>query len=244
MTAIKFVQNFLILSLYKVLWGHNGSARIRNFWLMSNDSLWGEVIFLLAVFLLLIFLVFWRIITNFSHYLFPHSGQGLGAGRTYVLKQFINQIMAAKRQIVTRSQLGKMDSEQLMQSSFLLQDEILGNQTELLQQNNTINERLGDLSKKFQDLLNENNIIKSRLAVAQNTSSLLKSNSKKFKEQLTNIECRPVQTWTICETGVYWDSRHSSNHNNKEFRRYYHKDILKNWNINQQAHDRFLPQTR
>ena len=102
--------------------------------------------------------------------------------------------MAAKRQIVTRSQLGKMDSEQLVQSSLLLQDEILGNQTELLQQNNTINERLGDLSKKFQDLLNENNIIKSRLAVAQNTSSLLKSNSKKFKEQLTNIECRPVQT--------------------------------------------------
>ena len=102
--------------------------------------------------------------------------------------------MAAKRQIVTRSQLAKMDSEQLVQSSLLLQDEILGNQTELLQQNNTINERLGDLSKKFQDLLNENNIIKSRLAVAQNTSSLLKSNSKKFKEQLTNIECRPVQT--------------------------------------------------
>ena len=102
--------------------------------------------------------------------------------------------MAAKHQIVTRSRLGKMDSEQLMQSSLLLQDEILGNQTELLQQNNTINERLGDLSKKFQDLLNENNIIKSRLAVAQNTSSLLKSNSKKFKEQLTNIECSPVQT--------------------------------------------------
>ena len=75
--------------------------------------------------------------------------------------------MAAKRQIVTRSQLAKMDSEQFVQSSLLLQDEILGNQTELLQQNNTINERLGDLSKKFQDLLNENNIIKSRLAVAE-----------------------------------------------------------------------------
>ena len=29
-----------------------------------------------------------------------------------------------------------------------------------------INKRIGDLSKKFQDLLNENNIIKSRLAVA------------------------------------------------------------------------------
>ena len=28
-----------------------------------------------------------------------------------------------------------------------------------------INKRIGDLSKKFQDLLNENNIIKSRLAV-------------------------------------------------------------------------------
>ena len=36
--------------------------------------------------------------------------------------------MAAKRQIMTRSQLEKMDSEQLLQSFLLLQDEILGNQ--------------------------------------------------------------------------------------------------------------------
>ena len=55
--------------------------------------------------------------------------------------------MATKREIMTRSQLVKMDSEQLVQSFLLPQDEILGNQTELLQQNNTINETLGDLSK-------------------------------------------------------------------------------------------------
>ena len=71
--------------------------------------------------------------------------------------------MAAKRQIMTRNQLEKMDSEQLVQSFLLLQDEILGNQTELLQQSNTINKRPGDLPKKFQDLLNENKVIKSRL---------------------------------------------------------------------------------
>ena len=57
--------------------------------------------------------------------------------------------MATKREIMTRSQLVKMDSEQLVQSFLLPQDEILGNQTELLQQNNTINETLGDLSKNF-----------------------------------------------------------------------------------------------
>ena len=67
-----------------------------------------------------------------------------------------------------------MDSKQFVQSFLLLQDEILGNQTELPQQNNTINRRLGDLSKNLLDLLNENNVIKSRLAVAENTSSLLK----------------------------------------------------------------------
>ena len=67
-----------------------------------------------------------------------------------------------------------MDSEQFVQSFLLLQDEILGNQTELPQQNNTINRRLGDLSKNLLDLLNENNVIKSRLAVAENTPSLLK----------------------------------------------------------------------
>ena len=96
--------------------------------------------------------------------------------------------MAAKCQIMTRSQLEKMDSEQLAQSFLLLQDEILGNQTELLHQNYIINERLGDLSKKIQDFLNKNNVIKSRLAVAENTSSLLKSNTKKLNEQLINIE--------------------------------------------------------
>ena len=47
---------------------------------------------------------------------------------TYIPKQFINQIMAAKHQIMTTSQLEKMDSEQLLQSFLLLQDEILGNQ--------------------------------------------------------------------------------------------------------------------
>ena len=82
----------------------------------------------------------------------------------------------------TKSQLEKMDSEQFVQSFLLLQDEILRKQTELLQKNNVINKRLGDLSKKFQDLLNEDNIIKGRLAVAENTSSLLKSNTKKLNE--------------------------------------------------------------
>ena len=39
-----------------------------------------------------------------------------------------------------------MDSEQLVQSFLLLQDEVLGKQTELLQQNSMINE---SLIKKF-----------------------------------------------------------------------------------------------
>ena len=45
-----------------------------------------------------------------------------------------------------------------------------------------INERLGDLFKKIQDLLNKNIVIKSRLAVAENTPSLLKSSVKKLNE--------------------------------------------------------------
>ena len=50
---------------------------------------------------------------------------------------------------MTKSQLEKIESKQLVQSFLILQDEILGNQTELLQQYNPINERLGDLSKTF-----------------------------------------------------------------------------------------------
>ena len=57
--------------------------------------------------------------------------------------------MAAKRQVKTRSQLEKMDSEQLVQSFLMLQDEILGNQTEMLQQNNIISERFGIYQKSF-----------------------------------------------------------------------------------------------
>ena len=60
----------------------------------------------------------------------------------YVLNQFVNQIMAVKCQIMTRSQSEKMDSETLVQSFSLLQDEILGTQTELLQQNNMTNKGL------------------------------------------------------------------------------------------------------
>ena len=72
----------------------------------------------------------------------------------------ICQIMAAQHQTMTRSQLEKMESEQLVQNVLLLRDEILGNQTELLQQNSTTNGRLGDLPKKIQNLLNQNNVIK------------------------------------------------------------------------------------
>ena len=57
--------------------------------------------------------------------------------------------MAAKRQVKARSQLEKMDSEQLVQSFLMLQDEILGNQTELPQQNNIISERFGIYQKSF-----------------------------------------------------------------------------------------------
>ena len=58
--------------------------------------------------------------------------------RTYVLKQFINQIVAAKCQVIAKSQLEKTNSEQLEQSFLSLQDEILKKQTELLKQNNMI----------------------------------------------------------------------------------------------------------
>ena len=68
--------------------------------------------------------------------------------QTDICSKAIYQIMAAKHQIMTRSQLEKMNSEQLVQSFLMLQDKILGNQTELLQQNNAIDERLKDLSKK------------------------------------------------------------------------------------------------
>ena len=53
----------------------------------------------------------------------------------------------------------------------------------------TKTQRLGDISKKSQNLLNEN-IFKGRLAVAENTSSLLKSNTKILNKQLTNTEHR------------------------------------------------------
>ena len=50
--------------------------------------------------------------------------------------------MAAKRQIMTRTQLEKMDSEKLVQNILFLQDKILRKQTDLLQQKNRTNERL------------------------------------------------------------------------------------------------------
>ena len=45
-----------------------------------------------------------------------------------------------------------------------------------------------------QDLLNENNIITSRLPVVENTSSLLKSNTVKLNKQ---CKMSPVKTWSI-----------------------------------------------
>ena len=56
--------------------------------------------------------------------------------------------MAAKHQIITKSQFKKVDSEQLEQSFLLLQDEIFRKNMELLQQNHMIKKKTWSFIKK------------------------------------------------------------------------------------------------
>ena len=62
-----------------------------------------------------------------------------------------------------------------------LQDNLISNQTELINDNKEIREKLNLIEAKFNDLKKENETLQSKFMIVEKTSTTLSTNHKKFK---------------------------------------------------------------
>ena len=68
--------------------------------------------------------------------------------------------------ILTRKQLEKMTSAQLIGFAMKLQDNLITKQTELINNNKEFREKLNVLKAKFDNLKKENEILQSKVVIA------------------------------------------------------------------------------
>ena len=95
--------------------------------------------------------------------------------------------------ILTRKQLEKMTNEQLINFAMKLQDNLISKQTELINDNKEIREKLTLIEAKFDDLKKENETLPSKFMIAERTLTTLSINHKKLNERVIVME-RNMQT--------------------------------------------------
>ena len=90
--------------------------------------------------------------------------------------------------ILTRKQLEKMTNEQLINFAMKLQDNLISKQTELINANKEIREKLNLIEVKFDDLKKENETLQSKFMIAVKTSTTLSINHKKLNDRVIEME--------------------------------------------------------
>ena len=93
------------------------------------------------------------------------------------LKRFILTI--ADRNILTRKQLEKISNNQLINFAKKVQGKLISKQIALSNENKEINAKLYNIDTKIDQLNKENNLLRSRLSVAENASTLPAKNHHK-----------------------------------------------------------------
>ena len=83
------------------------------------------------------------------------------------LKRFI--LTMAGSNILTRKQLEKMCNNQLIDFAMKVQENLISKQNALSNENKEINTKLQNIDNKIDELHKENNLLRSRLSVAENT---------------------------------------------------------------------------
>ena len=69
-----------------------------------------------------------------------------------------------------------------------LQDNLISKQTELINDNKEIREKLTLIEAKFDDLKKENETLQSKFMIAEKTSTTLSINHKKLNERVIEME--------------------------------------------------------
>ena len=72
--------------------------------------------------------------------------------------------------ILTKRQLEKMTNDQLIEFAMKLQNNMINKQTELTNANKEFREKLSIIDSKFDELKKENEVLKSKVSVAEKTS--------------------------------------------------------------------------
>ena len=83
------------------------------------------------------------------------------------LKRFI--LTMAGNNILTRKQLEKMCNNQLIDFAMKVQENLISKQNALSNENKEINTKSQNIDNKIDELHKENNLLRSRLSVAENT---------------------------------------------------------------------------
>ena len=90
--------------------------------------------------------------------------------------------------ILTRKQLEKIANKQLINFPMKLQDNLISKQTELINDNKEIREKLTLIEAKFDDLKKENETLQSKFMIAEKTSTTLSISHKKLNERVIEME--------------------------------------------------------
>ena len=90
--------------------------------------------------------------------------------------------------ILTRKQLEKMTDDQLLEFAMKLQNNMINKETNLINDNKEFREKLSIIDSKFDELKNENEVLTSKVSVAEKTSSTLSTDYKNINEKVIEME--------------------------------------------------------
>ena len=90
--------------------------------------------------------------------------------------------------ILTRKQLEKMTDDQLLEFAMKLQNNMINKQTNLINDNKEFREKLSIIDSKFDELKNKNEVLKSKVSVAEKTSLTLSMEYKNTNEKVIEME--------------------------------------------------------
>ena len=94
----------------------------------------------------------------------------------------------ANSNILTRKQLEKMSATQLIDFTMKIQENMMSRQNELFNENKKINGKLTDIQNKFDKLASGNEIIQSKIIVAEKTTKTLQENLSSNNSKITKLE--------------------------------------------------------
>ena len=94
----------------------------------------------------------------------------------------------ADRNILTRRQLEKMTNDQLTEFTMKLQTNMINKQTELINNNKEFREKLSIIDSKFDELKKENEVLKSKVSIAEKTPLNLSTKYKNINDKLIEMK--------------------------------------------------------